>query len=332
MGLPFENVKRTILTRKRSRSDPKFGCTPDERPVEELINYGIINLNKPSGPTSHQVSAYVQKILGLSKAGHSGTLDPKVCGVLPVALGRGTRIVQALLNAGKEYICLMHVHQDIEEEKIREVLKGFIGKMRQLPPVRSAVKRQWRNRRIYYLEVLNIEGRDVLFKVGCQAGTYMRKLCTDVGQKLGTGAHMAELVRTKAGPFKGKDVVTLQDIRDSLWYYKNKGNEKFIRSVILPIEAGVAHLGKVWVLDSTVESLTHGMNLAVPGISKMETDIQVGEMVAVLSLKNELVCIGETKMISREMKEKAKGIAVRVDKVFMNSGVYPKVKKIEKED
>ena len=322
--MPWEQIKREFLVRKQTRSNPDYGTRPEQRSVQQLLTSGIINLNKPSGPSSHQVSAYVQKVLGIKKSGHSGTLDPKVTGVLPVALGRGTRIVMALLTAGKEYVCLMHLHKVVDEEKIRKVCKEFVGKIRQLPPIKSAVKRRWRFRKIYYLDILEIKERDVLFRVGCQAGTYMRKLVHDIGDKLGTGAHMAQLVRSKAGPFSDKDMKTLQDVRDALWYYKEQENETFIRHCIQPIETGVAHLPKVVVLDNAIDALCHGVNLNAPGIAKVETDIQVDEMVAMMSMKGELVGLGTAKMISKDMHKKEKGLAVKTDKVFMMTGTYPK--------
>src|SRR3989338_4367578 len=106
--LPFEKISRKILVRKEAETNPDLGCNPEERKTEEIINYGIANIDKPKGPTSHQVSDFVQKILHINKSGHSGTLDPAVTGVLPVALGRATRIVQTLLTAGKEYVGIMH--------------------------------------------------------------------------------------------------------------------------------------------------------------------------------------------------------------------------------
>ncbi len=176
--LPFEKIKRKILVKKEAETDNKLGCKPEERTTEEIINYGIVNINKPQGPTSHQVSDYVQKILGITKSGHSGTLDPHVHGVLPIALGRATRIVQALLKAGKEYVGIMHLHKDIEEEKVKLVIKKhFIGKIKQIPPLKSAVKREERTREIYYFDILEKQEKDVLFITGCEAGTYIRKLC-----------------------------------------------------------------------------------------------------------------------------------------------------------
>lgn len=320
--LPFENQNREIIVKKESDTDPSRGQDPKNRPVSELIEFGIVNIDKPSGPTSHQVSDYVQRILHIKKAGHSGTLDPAVTGVLPVALGRATRIVQTLLPAGKEYICIMHIHQELPEEKVKKVLNEFIGTITQLPPIKSAVKREERERNIYYLDVLEIEGKDVLFRVGCQAGTYIRKLCHDIGQKLGVGAHMAELRRAKAGCFDESTLVQLQELLDAHYYWKEEGNEKFIRKVIQPVENAIAHLPKIWVHDSAIESLTHGRDLAIPGISKFHTGIDEGGIVGIMTLKNELVAIGNALMDSDAISKNEKGIAAKTHKVFMKEGLY----------
>ncbi len=326
MELPFEKMKRKILVRKDdARTSPKYGMNPDMRPVRELINYGLINVDKPSGPTSHQISAYVQKILHINKSGHSGTLDPKVTGVLPVALGRATRIVQMLLHAGKEYIALMHIHDEIPEEKVREVMMSFVGKIKQLPPIKSSVKRRERYRKIYYIDILECMGKDVLFRVGTQAGTYIRKLIHDMGVRMGTGAHMAELRRTKAGPFNESNLVTLQDVADAFYFWDKEGDENLIRKVIQPIESAVVHIPKVWVSDTAVDTICHGASLKAPGIVKVDSDIQKGEIIAVMTLKDELVAIGTAEMISKEMLREEKGIAVRTSKVFMLPGTYPKI-------
>ena len=325
--LPFEKLEREILIKKESITDPNLGEDPKKRPVSELIEYGVVNIDKPKGPTSHQVSDYVQRILHIKKAGHSGTLDPGVTGVLAIALGKATRIVQTLLPAGKEYVCIMHIHKDVEEKKIRKVFKQFTGKIKQMPPIKSAVKRQERERNIYYLEILEIEGKDVLYKVGCQAGTDIRKLCHDMGRKLGTGAHMASLRRTKAGCFDESTLTTLQELSDAYHYWKEENEERFIRKVIQPIENAVNHLPKVWVQDSTIESLTHGRDLAVPGINKLHNDINPNDLVAIMSLKEELVAIGTAVMTSLSMCKKNKGIAVNVNKVFMKEGLYNKLTK-----
>ena len=324
--LPFEKIKRNVLVRKEAKTSVKFGKSPDKRTVGELIGYGVVNIDKPAGPTSHQVSAYLQQILDIKKSGHSGTLDPNVTGCLPIATGRATRIVQALLNAGKEYVCLMHLHKDVEEYEVRKVMSGFVGKIKQLPPIKSAVKRQWRYRTVYYIEILDMVEKDVLFRVGSQAGTYIRKLVHDIGAKLGCGAHMAELRRTKAGPFTEESLVTLQNLKDAYYYWKTDGDEKYIMHCIKPVEAAASHLPKVWVLDTTVDSLCHGANLKLPGISKVESDIQPDEIIAIMTLKDELVALGKACMASKEMLGN-KGVAVITEKVFMPAGAYPKMER-----
>lgn len=320
--LPFEQLQRNILIRKESETDYKYGCLPEERNTEEIINYGIVNIDKPKGPTSHQVSDYVQKILHINRSGHGGTLDPAVSGVLPVALGRGTRIVQSLLTAGKEYVAIMHLHKEVEESKLKETIqKNFLGKIMQMPPIKSSVKRQLRQRTVYYFDILETDGKDVLFKVGTEAGTYIRKYIHDIGQKLKVGAHMAELRRTKAGPFDESTLFTLHELQDAYYFWREENNDKFLRKIIQPIENGAKHLPKVWVFDTTVESLCHGTDLKVPGISKVNDKINENETVAIMTLKQELIAIGTAKMNSEEMLGD-KGLAVRTDKVFMEPGTY----------
>ena len=323
--LPFEKIKKKVKVRKKACTNNEFGCIPEKRPLDVMIDYGIVNIDKPKGPTSHQVSAYVQKILGISKSGHSGTLDPKVTGVLPVALGNATRVVQALLISGKEYVGIMHLHRDVPLEKVRQVCEIFTGNIRQIPPLKSAVKRQQRTRKVYYLDILEKDGQDILFKVGCEAGTYIRKLCHDIGQRLIVGAHMAELRRTKAGPFTESTLCTLTDLKDSFVYWKENRDEKLLKSMIMPIETAVSHLSQVWVNDRAVDSICHGANLSLPGICKVNENIRKDEMVAVMTLKDELVCLGIAVKNSEEMMGE-KGLGVKTDKVFMTPGTYPKYK------
>lgn len=320
--LPFEKKEREVLVKIESTTDESKGSNPVDRSPEELIEYGIVNLDKPKGPTSHQVSDYVQKIFGIKKAGHSGTLDPAVTGVLPVALGRGTRIVQALLKAGKEYVCVMHLHSEVPPEKVKKICSKFVGKNMQKPPIKSAVKRVLRARQVYYLDILEIDGKDVLFRVGCEAGTYIRVLCHQIGQELGVGGHMAELRRTKAGPFSEERLITLQDLADAHYYWKEEDNDKFLRYCIQPIENAVVHLPKVWVLDTTIPSMLHGIDLKVPGISKLHSGIEPDQLVAVMSLKDELVALGTARMNSDKMVSEEKGLAVETHKVFMKEGTY----------
>lgn len=322
--MPFEKRLQTkkILEKCKAQTNPKLGKMPNERSTAELLKRGIIILNKPSGPTSHQAVDYLKRIIGTDKAGHSGTLDPGVTGVLPVAILDATRITNSLLSAGKEYICLMHVHADVSRELLEKVmLKDFMGTITQLPPKKSAVKRQNRQRTIYYTEILEVKDREVLFRVGCQGGTYIRKLVHDMGLKMNCGAHMAELIRTKAGPFTEKEMVTLQDVADAFHYYK-QGDETALKKMILPIESAVAHMKKIWVFDEAVTPICHGSFLKVPGLVKFDSDIARNDLVAVMTLKNELVLVGEALISSAEMMKLEKGMAVKTTQVFMQPEVY----------
>jgi H/ACA ribonucleoprotein complex subunit 4 len=310
-------MTKQIFVKKEVEGE--FGIKPEERTTETLLKYGIINIDKLKGPTSHQTADYVKKIIPINKAGHSGTLDPAVTGVQPIAIGRATRITHFFLTAPKEYVCLMYLHKNIEEKVFRETITKFVGKIQQLPPIKSAVKRQVRTREIYDFEILEIKDRDVLFRVKCQAGTYIRKLCHDIGQELNTGAHMVELRRTQAGPFSEKDnLVTLNDLNDAIHFYKEENNDKFLRHCVQPIENALRHLAKCWIFDTTIKSLTHGRDLGIPGISKLE-NFKKGEFVAIVTLKGELVAIGEALMSAVEVNIKDKGLAVDVKKVFMEA-------------
>ena len=308
-------MSRQLFIKKAAEGE--FGKSPAERTADELIQYGIVNIDKPKGPTSHQTSDYVKKILRLDKAGHSGTLDPAVTGVQPVALGKATRITQFLLTAPKEYVCLMHLHSEVAEETLRNTIQQFIGKIRQLPPIKSAVKRVERTREIYEVEILEIKKQDVLFRVKCQAGTYIRKLCHDLGKNLKVGAHMAELRRTQAGPFTEQDsLVTLNDLQDAYHFHTEEHNSKLLMHCIQPIENALKHIPKCWILDTTLKSVSHGRDVAIPGISKLE-NFRKSEVVAVMTLKEELVAIGEATMSGVEINTQQKGIAINVKKVFI---------------
>ena len=220
----------------------------------------------------------------------------------------------------------MHIHEDVKESKIKKVMKKFVGKNIQKPPVRSAVKRVERERTVYYLEILEIDERDVLFKVGCEAGTYIRTLCVQIGRELGTGAHMAQLVRTKVANFNDSDFVSLHDVKDAYEFYKEGDWEKF-REILQPIENAVSHLPKVWINDNAVDSLCHGAFLSVPGISKLHESIDFNQTVALMTLKDELIGLSVAKMNVQNILRQEKGIAFAETKIFMKRGTYPKYNK-----
>ncbi|MDD5417115.1 MAG: RNA-guided pseudouridylation complex pseudouridine synthase subunit Cbf5 [Candidatus Aenigmarchaeota archaeon] len=204
---------------------------PGARTLEEHIKKGIIVLDKPQGPTSHTVDAWIKEIVGIDKCSHGGTLDPKVSGVMVIALEDSTKLMPILLTSKKEYVGIVYLHKPVFEKEIRRACDELIGKITQLPPKRSAVARREREREIFYLEVLEIQGQYILIKVGCQAGTYIRRLAEQIGWKLGVGSHLLELRRTKSGMFTEDDCVTLQDLVSAF----AAGEEK-IREVVHPLE------------------------------------------------------------------------------------------------
>jgi len=324
MKLPLE-VERELLVKSPARTDPKYGVAPDKREIQEHITRGVVNIDKPSGPTSHEVVAWTKKILDLRIAGHSGTLDPRVTGVLPIMLGDATRAVGALLVAGKEYVCAVRLHRQVSEKKVREVFREFTTTIYQKPPLKSAVRREIRPRKIYYLNILEIEGKDILFKVGCEAGTYIRKLCHDIGEAIGSGANMSDLRRTRSGPF-GEDqtLVRLHELKDAYVVWKEEGDETLLRKLILPMEFALKHLPKIYIRDTAVDALCHGADLAAPGVVSLESKIERGNMVAVFTLKGEAVALGIAELSTDEILKAKEGLAVNSSRVLMSPGVYPR--------
>ncbi|KAF5086765.1 tRNA pseudouridine synthase B [anaerobic digester metagenome] len=315
-----------FLIKAEGETDPEYGCQPEARPITEHIRKGVINLDKPMGPTSHEIDSWVKRILHVEKTGHGGTLDPKVTGVLPIGIDHATRVIQMLLGAPKEYVCLMRLHDSVSEKKVQDIFAEFTGKIFQMPPIKSAVKRELRVRRIYNVNILEMEDQDVLFRVKCEGGTYIRKYCHDIGEALGCGAHMAELRRTVSGPFHEDETLkTLHDLTDAYHAWTEDEDESQLRECILPMERAVDHLPKIIVRDSTVDAICHGADLAAGGIMELSPNIDRGNTVAILTIKGELVAAGETLKTSGEILNEKKGIMVNIKKVFMEPETYPKM-------
>jgi len=315
---------KKLLIKSEATTDPEYGSKPEDRSLEEYISKGVINLDKPSGPTSHEIDSWVRRILNVEKTGHGGTLDPKVTGVLPIGINTATRVIQLLLAAPKEYVCLMRLHQDLDEDRIQSIFNEFQGKIYQTPPVKSAVKRELRVRTIYYSDILEIDGRDVLFKIGCEAGTYVRTYCHDIGEALGTGAHMSELRRTQVGQFtEDKNLITLQDLTDAFYYWNKENDESYLRKCIFPMEEATEHLPKVFIRDSAVDAICHGANLASGGIVSLSEDIKKGDTVVIFTLKGELVASALALFDVEEILTSSLGIVFDTKKVFMELNVYP---------
>ncbi len=311
------------FTREEAETSEEYGSIPSKRPVENLLEKGFVVVDKPFGPTSNQVSSWVRKELNLKKTGHFGTLDPNATGVLPVGLNHGTRVSPALAKSDKEYVFKAKLRKEKPEEEIINVLNSFEGVNKQTPPEKSAVKKQEREREVYNIEFLEKEERKVLGKVRCESGFYVRVLIRQLGEKLGTEAEMEELRRTAQGNLEEAETKTLQDIVDAYHFYKEDGDEEAIRDVIYPIERAVQHLKKIVVKDSAVNAVANGANLGTSGVSKLQDGIEIGDTVAITTLKGELIALANAEMSSEQLYD-GDGEAASLESVHMKPETYPK--------
>ncbi|EGG41403.1 pseudouridylate synthase subunit TruB [Candidatus Nitrosarchaeum limnium SFB1] len=306
-------------------TDDAYGTYYDKRTLEQLLDYGLIILDKPPGPTSHETVAWTKRILKIPKIGHSGTLDPQVSGVLPLGLGEATKALGVLLYGPKEYHALGRFHSLPSKEKLEEVLDLFRGEIFQKPPQRSAVLRQTRTRTIYELEVLEQKERLLLARVLCEAGTYIRKLFYDMGEILGPGATMIELRRTRVDQFYESDgLVTLHELANAYALWKEKNDETKLLSMIKPIEYALSELKSVVIRDSAVDALCHGAQLAIPGILQISPDLKKGDIVAIYTQKGEAIALAESMMSGEEIRDATKGYAFETNRIIMAPNTYPK--------
>jgi len=313
-----------LVTIDQDVTNNDYGTYYDKRTVKQLLEYGLIILDKPPGPTSHEVVAWVKRILKIPKAGHSGTLDPQVSGVLPLGLGEATKALGVLLLGPKEYHAIARLHSLPTKEKLENVLNQFTGEIYQKPPQRSSVLRRTRTRTIYELEMLEQKERLVLLRVLCEAGTYIRKLCYDIGEILGQGATMIELRRTSVHQFNDKNLVTMHNLADAfaLWE-ENKDDSKLLR-LLQPIEHALSEIKSVVIRDSAVDALCHGAQLAIPGILAISQNLKKGDLVAVYTQKGEVVALAETLLTESEIQENTKGYAFQTKRIIMAPNTYPK--------
>ncbi len=246
--------------------------------------------------------------------------------MLPIALADATKVIQALLLSGKEYVCVMRVHQKTPLARVKKVLSEFQGEIYQRPPVRSSVKRRLRTRTIYYLDFLEMEDKNVLFKVGCESGTYIRKLCFDIGEVLGCGAHMQELRRTRAGPFTEEEgMVTLYDVLSYAEKARETGDEEVLREIIFPVEKALELLPKIYVRDSAVAAICHGANVTAPGVLSFETGMKKKDGVVIFTQKGEAVAFAQALASSEQVLEMSHGFVAKTVRVLMDRNVYPKM-------
>ncbi|WP_338729549.1 RNA-guided pseudouridylation complex pseudouridine synthase subunit Cbf5 [Haladaptatus sp. DJG-WS-42] len=269
------------------------GPPEDRRPTDRL-QFGVINLDKQPGPSAHQVTGWVRDLAGVDQAAHSGTLDPKVTGCLPILLGDATRMAQVFLEGHKEYVAVLELHGRAPAD-LEATVKEFVGPIYQKPPRKSAVVRRLRVREIYEIDVLEVTERQALLRIRCESGTYIRKLCHDIGLALGTGGHMGHLRRTATTPFDDSTMVTLHDFADALAFAED-GDESWLDEVVQPAERALTHLPKVTIAPNAAEQVATGAQVYAPGVISVD-GVEDGDekdrpLVACYTPDGAVVCLG----------------------------------------
>ncbi|OIV91593.1 hypothetical protein TanjilG_09005 [Lupinus angustifolius] len=304
------------------------GYSPLKRPIAEYLKYGVINLDKPANPSSHEVVAWIKRIIRVEKTGHSGTLDPKVTGNLIVCIDRATRLVKSQQGAGKEYVCIARLHSAVPDvAKVARALETLTGAVFQRPPLISAVKRQLRIRTIYESKLLEYDADKhlVVFWISCEAGTYVRTMCVHLGLVLGVGAHMQELRRVRSGIMGEKDnMVTMHDVIDAQWVYDNYRDETYLRRVVMPLEVLLTSYKRLVVKDSAVNAICYGAKLMIPGLLRFENDVEVGEEVVLMTTKGEAIALGIAEMTTAVMATCDHGVVAKIKRVVMDRDTYPR--------
>ncbi|XP_057665249.1 H/ACA ribonucleoprotein complex subunit 4 [Diorhabda carinulata] len=303
------------------------GSSPLKRDISEYVKSGFINLDKPSNPSSHEVVAWIKRILRVEKTGHSGTLDPKTTGCLIVCIERATRLVKSQQAAGKEYVSVFKLHSAVEFKKVVQSLEKLKGALFQRPPLISAVKRQLRVRTVYDSKLLDYdETRNMgVFWVKCEAGSYIRTMCVHLGLLSGAGGQMLELRRVRSG-IQGEmdDTATLHDILDAQWLLDNHKDESYLRRVIKPLEGLLVQHKRIIMKDSSVNAVCYGAKILIPGILRFEDGIELNEEIVIVTTKGEAVALAIALMTTSTIASCSHGVAAKIKRVIMERDLYPR--------
>merc|ERR1712025_1357983 len=304
------------------------GASPLKRDLQNYVRSGFLNLDKPANPSSHEVVAWIKRILRVDKTGHSGTLDPKVTGCLIVCIDRATRLVKSQQSAGKEYVAIYRLHESVEIKRVQQELERLKGALFQRPPLISAVKRQLRVRTCYENKLIehDPERNMGIFWCSVEAGSYIRTMCVHLGLLLGTGAQMQELRRVRSGIQDETDggLCTLHDVMDAQWLYDNHKDESYLRRVIKPLEALLTNHKRIIMKDSAVNAVCYGAKIMLPGILRYDDAIEMGQEIVVCTTKGEAICLGIAQMTTATMASCDHGVVAKIKRVVMERDLYPK--------
>ena len=305
-------------------TNPSIGGLPDSRDVKERLASGFILLDKPAGPTSHQLASWARDMFGLERLGHGGTLDPFATGVLPLMAGKAMKLTKKILTHKKTYICVFRFATTPDETQLAEVMKQLTGRVYNVPPEVSAVKVQVRTRKIYTFEKIEIKGNDMIARVYCEAGTYIRTIARDMGLLLDMKVQLKELRRENTGVFKLEDCITMQELADAIWLWKECDQPEALLRVIHPIEKLLLDLPSATVKDSAAAALAHGAPLLRPGIINIKSDVKAGKQVMIETLKGEAVGIVTLTLSTNEIATINEGEVARPSMVLLDEGLYPR--------
>jgi predicted rRNA pseudouridine synthase len=296
---------------------------PIPGPVAVRIAHGaFVLVDKPRGPSSHQVTAWVRDLLGVERAGHAGTLDPNVSGVLWIGLGPALKLLPLTLQFTKRYIADMTLHGEVSDAALRVALEEFKGPVYQTPPVRSAVKRERRVRTIHRLDLVERSGTRLLLDVVGDSGTYIRTLAVDLGDALGVGGSLEELRRTGTGPFSEADLVTLAQISDGVTRAR-AGDPASLLAILRPMEEVWQEFPQVVLRDSAAAAIAHGADLASGGIERVTRAFGAGQRVVLVSRSGALIALGRALVDSSETGKHRHGWVVDAERVVADSADYP---------
>tara|TARA_B100000029_G_C17495977_1_gene930885 strand:- start:257 stop:1222 length:966 start_codon:yes stop_codon:yes gene_type:complete len=313
----------TILD-KDAISEPKYGCPPESRSIEQLLEGGWILLDKPSGPSSHQLAAWAREMLGVEKLGHGGTLDPFANGGLLLLSGCATRLTGRILKGEKQYICVMKIPNDIKEGNLKNAISNLEGRIHNVPPKESAVKVQVRQRTIKSFNILERDERILLCEIQCEAGTYVRTLTRDLGLLLGGEVELLELRRSKSGYFSENDAITMHQLSDAIYLWKQHDEPAAMKKILQPVEKLVEGIPKIIIKDGAASALAHGAPLARPGIVGINNKVNRGDEVAIMTIKGEIVCLATMSVNGSDVPNMNGGEVARPNLVLMQTDTYPK--------
>ncbi|RJU98778.1 MAG: RNA-guided pseudouridylation complex pseudouridine synthase subunit Cbf5 [Candidatus Poseidoniales archaeon] len=300
------------------------GIHPDARNVEQRLAAGFILLDKPAGPTSHQVAAWARDLFGLERMGHGGTLDPFATGVLPLMAGKAMKVTKKILNHKKSYICVFRFAEEVDPKALSEAMARLTGRVYNVPPEVSAVKVQVRTRKIFKFEMLDASGKDMIARVHCEAGTYIRTMARDLGLLLNMKVQLKELRRDSSGVFNLDDCVTLQELADAVWLWKECDAPEALLKIIHPIEKLLLDLPSATVKDSAAAALAHGAPLLRPGLVSIASGVTSGKEIYVQTLKNEAVGVVTLTANTDEIPSMKEGEIARPSMVLMDGDLYPR--------